>query len=39
MYWLLDNKLQLSIENKLLLYKAILKSGLMASNCGAPIQI
>jgi len=41
MYWLLGNKSQLSIENKLLLYKAILKpSGFMASNYGAqpPIQ-
>jgi len=26
MYWLLGSKLQLSTENKLLLYKAILKS-------------
>jgi len=26
MYWLLGSKSQLSIENKLLLYKAILKS-------------
>jgi len=25
MYWLLDSKSQLSIENKLLLYKAIVK--------------
>jgi len=40
MYWLLGSKSQLSIENKLLLYKAILKSRIMAFNCGAkpPIQ-
>jgi len=34
MYWLFDSKSQLSTENKLLLYNAILKSGPMVSNCG-----
>jgi hypothetical protein len=36
MYWLLGSKSQLSAENKLLLYKAILKSirAWHESNCG-----
>jgi len=37
MYWLVGNKSQLSIENKLLLYKAILKS--MTSNYGTQVSI